>query len=427
MSLSLKRVVVSLQAIVAIVSVLGLGACSRDQHVTDSLTGVAREGLGPFRNGLPGPPPPVPGANFTLTSLKLAPAAVAGGASSVGTVDINNPAPAAGAMIALASSNAGLASVPATVLIAAGAKRATFPVATTVPATNSSAVITASLNGISFSATLAVAAPALASVALAPASVFAGGPSQGTITLTAAAVGGGALVTLSSGNPALVGIPATVLVAGGATSATFAITTTPSAVGAGVIVTGTYLGVAKTATLAVAASDPCASLTNLGGAAVLASGRVPQFRTGRLRVDLVGDVAGGWLNAMGACTASDTPSDTFVSGSGDVTLAGTNTSITSAGGPLTFGPLLLPGLVIEPGVVISTDAAGNVLQIIWPALAGLPAGPPVLRMNLASWSPAAQTGAALDATMTFNARNLNGSTATFTARGTNMVIPTFIP
>ena len=92
----------------------------------------------------------------------------------------------------------------------------------------------------------------------------------------------------------------------------------------------------------------------------------------------------------------------------------------------TFGPLVVP-IPVELGTVLATDAAGDVLQVIWPAPAGLPAGPPTLRLNLASWSAAAQAGVALDAGLTFIARGADGSTATFTGHGASMIIPAFRP
>jgi len=370
-----------------------------------------------------------------LVNLSLSPNNVVGGGSSLGQVGLNAAAPAGGAVVTLSSSNPALASAPSSVLVPAGSRNATFTVTTTAPTANSSAVITGTYNGGVRTATLAVGvlggpappppppAAALSGIGLVPASVIAGNGSQGAVTLTAAAPAGGALVALSSSDAALVGVPANVNVAGGATSATFAVTTTPSAAGGKITVTATYLSTSKSATLAVAASDPCASVTGLGGDALISSATVPQFRTGRLRIDLVGDVSGRWINAMGGCTASAAPAVSIVSGTGDVILGGA--SVTSASGPLTFGPLAVPPA--EAGTVLATDAAGNVLQIIWPALAGLPAGPPVMRMNLASWSAAVQTGVSLDATMTFNVRSADGSTATFTAHGTGMIVPTFRP
>jgi hypothetical protein len=73
--------------------------------------------------------------------------------------------------------------------------------------------------------------------------------------------------------------------------------------------------------------------------------------------------------------------------------------------------------------VLATDAAGNVLEIIWPALAGLPAGPPILRLQLAVFSGAVHQGVSLDGDLTFVAHAPDGTTATFTAHGANMIVP----
>lgn len=421
MSFPLQRILLLAQALVALVLLSGLGACSRSEHITDSLTGVGRAAE-PFKRVKP---PPPPGGVVSLRALALVPASVAGGASSQGTLDLTAAAPASGAVVALASSDTTAAKVPASATIAAGARAGTFTVTTTPVVASRSVTITATLNGVALTATLNVAAGSLVSVTFAPAAITAGSPSQGTVALSSAAARGGAVVALSNNLPAAANVPVSVTIPAGATSATFAVTTPPAVLASSVVVTATLNGVSATGTLAVGASDPCKSLNSLGGAAVLTSMIVPQFRTGRLRVNLVGDVPLGWINAMGPCTATAAPAVTIISGSGDVTLAGTTTSVTSAGGPLTFGPLAVPP--VEVGTVLATDAAGNVLQIIWPALAGLPPGPPVLRMNLASWSAAVQTGVALDANFTYVARAADGSTATFTAHGTNMIVPVFVP
>jgi hypothetical protein len=190
-------------------------------------------------------------------------------------------------------------------------------------------------------------------------------------------------------------------------------------------VTATAGGLSRTATLTIAPTDPCANIAGLGGALTLTSATVPQFRTGRLRIDLVGDVPAGWVNAIGGCSTSAAPAVTYPSGTVSVTFAGTNTSAIP-GGPLTI-VALAPPVPAEPGTVLATDAAGNTLQIIWPALAGLPPGPPTVRTNLVAWNAGVQAGTLLDATLTFVARTPNGATATFTARGTNMSVPTFRP
>jgi hypothetical protein len=169
-------------------------------------------------------------------------------------------------------------------------------------------------------------------------------------------------------------------------------------------------------------TDPCASLRGLGGNVTVTFASIPQFRVGRLRIELEGDVAAGTILAMGPCTTNNPPADQFISGTGTVTLSGSGASVVPGGGTLTFGPLLSP-VPAEPGVVLVIDAAGNVLEIIWPALAGLPPGPPILRLQLASFTSAVQAGVTLNATMTFTARAPDGTTATFTASGTGMVVP----
>ena len=102
---------------------------------------------------------------------------------------------------------------------------------------------------------------------------------------------------------------------------------------------------------------------------------------------------------------------------------GTNISVTESGQAISFGPLLFPGVALEPGVVIASDASGNKLEIIWPGLAGLPAGAPVMRFQLTRWNSWIQTGRQVDVAMTFDARAADGSTATFSARANGVSVP----
>src|SRR5262249_23609676 len=151
-----------------------------------------------------------------------------------------------------------------------------------------------------------------------------------------------------------------------------------------------------------------------GGAVVNPAGVVKQFRSKRLRLELTGDVASGLLQASGPCAASDAATIQFTGGSGNLTRAGTNNSVTATGHALSFGPLASPGLLVEPGVLIASDNDRNVLEIIWPALAGLPPGPPVLRFQLAKWNSWIQTGRAVDVSLRFDAIGPDGQPATFT-------------
>ena len=170
---------------------------------------------------------------------------------------------------------------------------------------------------------------------------------------------------------------------------------------------------------------PCpATLAGTSGNVLVAAADVVQFRPSksRLRFEAVGDVASGALNGCGGCAAADVPSIRFTGGTANVFRAGSNNSVTSTGSALTFGPLVSPGILIEPGIVLTNDAVGNVLEIIWPGLAGLPPGPPITRLQLARWSPWIQTGRAIDVRITLNVA-ANGSTATYNVSGNNVVMP----
>ena|GEM_PF-2461902 len=89
-----------------------------------------------------------------VASVSLNPTTVTGGSSSTGTVTLTAVAPAA-TTVAIASNNAA-ATVPSSVVVPAGSSSRTFSVTTTQVQATTSAVITASLNGTSRSATLTI-------------------------------------------------------------------------------------------------------------------------------------------------------------------------------------------------------------------------------------------------------------------------------
>ena len=150
-----------------------------------------------------------------------------GGATTVSaTVKVGDPAPAGGALVALAS-NDGAVFFPAgdTVTIPAGATSATFDVSTGAVAAARLVTITATWNGVSQSAGFDVIPSfSVSSVQFANASLFGlfGGlnSTSATVTLSGPAADG-TVLSLTSSNPALVAVPASVAVAPGAASATF--------------------------------------------------------------------------------------------------------------------------------------------------------------------------------------------------------------
>jgi hypothetical protein len=160
--------------------------------------------------------PAVSGVSLTATSL-------AAGSSGQGTVSLTAAAPTGGASISMSSSNPSIATVQTPVTIQAGSSSASFTLAAITAGT---AIITASLNGKSSQSpmlTVTAGTVLLSSISLSASSVVGGDSVTGTVTLTAAAPPGGAVVLLSSGDP--VTVPASVTVPGGASSATFTIAT----------------------------------------------------------------------------------------------------------------------------------------------------------------------------------------------------------
>lgn len=93
-------------------------------------------------------PPPTP------TSLALASATVVGGGSTTATVRVSG---SAGVIVTLASSDPRVASVPASVVVAAGATSATFMVGTALVKKDTLVTLQARANGITVGTTLTVA------------------------------------------------------------------------------------------------------------------------------------------------------------------------------------------------------------------------------------------------------------------------------
>ena len=187
-----------------------------------------------------------------LVGVSVNPAAVTGPAGSTGTVTLGAAAPAGGAVVTLKSNNVNAATVLGTVTVPANATTVTFAI-TTKPVTAVTPVtITATYNGVAKTATLTVnpAGPAaLAGVAMNPATMIFGSVSTGTVTLTAPAPAGGAVIALSipSSELGLFYLPDSVTVPAGGTTAQFQVTTAIAK--ARTVITASYNGVNKTATL----------------------------------------------------------------------------------------------------------------------------------------------------------------------------------
>jgi PKD repeat protein len=107
-----------------------------------------------------------------LSSLSLNPGSVSAGNTASGTVILNAAAPAGGAVVALASSDSAIATVPTSVTVAAGASSVTFAVST-IACTSGSVTISGTYGGVTRSAGLSVTAAASDTVTIQQADYFA--------------------------------------------------------------------------------------------------------------------------------------------------------------------------------------------------------------------------------------------------------------
>jgi hypothetical protein len=184
-----------------------------------------------------------------VSGVALNTTSVAVGSSGQGTISLTAAASTGGANISLSSSNPAVATVQTAVTIQAGSSTATFVIAAVAAGT---ATITASLNGSSRQSpmlTVTGERVALSSISINPSSVVGGNVATGSVILTAAAPGGGAVVSLSGGDP--ITVPASVTVQAGSASATFTVSTRAVGGTMSATVTGSYGGASVSAVLSI--------------------------------------------------------------------------------------------------------------------------------------------------------------------------------
>jgi uncharacterized protein (TIGR03437 family) len=195
---------------------------------------------------------PPSGGTGTISSVNCLPAFVPTGSTATCTINLSSTASSA-ATASVSTDNPAAVTIPTQVSIAAGAISASFPVTAALTAAGQSANLFVVLNGTMQSSSISIiASAALTSLACTPNALNSGGATTCTVTLSGAALAGGAVVTLAS-STALLLVPASVTVPAGATSATFTATagavsgtTQPAA-----ILTATLNGVSQTASLAL--------------------------------------------------------------------------------------------------------------------------------------------------------------------------------
>ncbi len=178
-----------------------------------------------------------------IASLALQPSTIVPGAQATGTVTLSAPAAGGAVTVALKSPSADL-TVPATVVVNKGASTATFTVTAAGNAVPGDRRLYAAVNGQAARAVLTIgsgSSQSLSSLTLAPSTVVGGKPVRGTVTLSAPAPAGGAVVALSD-NSTSITVPASVTVPAGANSASFAVATTRVRATTVANVTATYVG-----------------------------------------------------------------------------------------------------------------------------------------------------------------------------------------
>jgi hypothetical protein len=182
-------------------------------------------------------------------TIELSPAAVVGDGTVTGALKVFAPAPPAGLVVALSSSNPS-AQVSPHVTIPAGQSTAAFAIATSPVSTSTRAVITAANADCSATAGITVHPAVLAGLSLSDTTSTGNAGLSGAVTLNGPAPSSGAIVKLQSSD-LLVTVPAFVKIPAGETSASFALATGQSLRRNSVAVTATYGASVQTALLNV--------------------------------------------------------------------------------------------------------------------------------------------------------------------------------
>jgi hypothetical protein len=158
------------------------------------------------------------------------PSANPDGTTGAWTVELDQPAPPGGITVALASSNTALVTVPGSVSVPAGVRRATFT-PTLVDPRARSARLYATLPGSAASGLFAWYVAALPAPATG---------ATWTVSLNGPAPRGGLLIGLSSSDATVATVPGSVTIPTGKTSATFPVSLTAGGAGGKTVITAIF-------------------------------------------------------------------------------------------------------------------------------------------------------------------------------------------
>ncbi len=181
----------------------------------------------------------------------------------------------------------------------------------------------------------ATADASLSALRVNPSTVVGGSGSTATVTLSAAAPSGGAIVGLTSSNTAAATVPTSVTVAAGATSASFTAATAAVAGSTAVTLTASYNSASRTTTLTVTPVPPAASLQ----AVSLDPSSVTGGTTSQGTVTLTSAAPAGGVALTLASSNTDVavvPGSVFVAAGTTTATFGATTSVVSASTPITI-------------------------------------------------------------------------------------------
>ena len=198
-----------------------------------------------------------------------------------GTVQLTTPAPSGGEVVALASSNPHVASIPSRVTVPAGQAQQTFTIRPRQVSRPARVILSAAAGGRAATAPLTVDPASLNQVFIesnqqldgrSTPNVFSGGTDPAASLLFNGNAPGGSVITLASSSPAA-SVPARVTAAG--QLATFTITTRPVTASTPVVITATWR--ARTVSVKMTLQPPPALQAPAPGAS-FATGHVVIFR-----------------------------------------------------------------------------------------------------------------------------------------------------
>ena len=314
-------------------------------------------------------------ASLALSALTLNNDSDIGGATFLGTVSLDGPAPGGGVTVSLGD-NSSSSSLPASVTVPAGSTSASFGISSLAVASSTAVTISSLYGGVTKTATLTLLPPDLSTFTLNPSTLTGGASAQGTLTLDGPAPTGGIVVTLSDDSSAAAE-PASVTVPAGASSASFTVSTSSVASISAAALSAVHGGTTKFAMLTI---NPAAALSALAVSPASVTGGVASLGT----LTLSGPApAGGVAVSLSSNSpaAAVAPSVTVAGGSSSATFAISTTPVAAAsaatisalyGGvtrtaALTVTPPVLSSLSLSPASVAGGAASLGTLTLGSPA------------------------------------------------------------